>query len=104
MNVGPSIAGPHFATVMDQTPHNFRLGSWEPYFHFGSDVGSGTMGLKIVAGYGVVTLHESPGITLIEGDGFADHTLWFRGTVSDINTALDGMTFAPLDGYQVPRT
>ncbi|GAB5442642.1 MAG: hypothetical protein Fues2KO_29910 [Fuerstiella sp.] len=37
----------------------------------------------------------APPLTFIVGDGTADTTMTFRGTVADINSALDGMTFSP---------
>lgn len=37
----------------------------------------------------------APPLTFTVGDGTADTTMTFRGTVADINSALDGMTFSP---------
>ena len=33
------------------------------------------------------------------GDGSADSTMTFTGTIADINTALDGLTYTPSGGY-----
>ena len=41
-----------------------------------------------------MTLNGSTGLSFSAGDGTADATMTFTGTVSDINTALNGMTYS----------
>ncbi|MEO1981222.1 MAG: DUF2341 domain-containing protein, partial [Fuerstiella sp.] len=48
---------------------------------------------------GVVTLSGTMGLTLTAGDGTADASMTFTGTLADINTALDGLNFDPTPGY-----
>ncbi|MFH0959002.1 MAG: tandem-95 repeat protein, partial [Pseudomonadota bacterium] len=59
--------------------------------------GTGTVVLKIVADYGSVTLGQTYGLSLIEGDGVNDGRILVRGSINNINAALDGMTYYPLD-------
>src|SRR5262249_22197170 len=53
---------------------------------------------------GTLTLNGTTGLNFSTGDGTADGTLVFTGTVSDVNTALDGMIFTPTQDYNGPAT
>jgi hypothetical protein len=44
-------------------------------------------------------LAETDGLTFEDGASDGDSTLSFTGTVSDLNTALDGLTYTPNDGF-----
>jgi hypothetical protein len=47
---------------------------------------------------GLLSLAQTTGLTFTFGDGTADSSLEFTGTVADINAALDGLTFTPTSG------
>ena len=49
---------------------------------------------------GKLSLSGTSGLTFHTGDGTADATMTFAGTVTDINSALNGMAFAPTSGYR----
>ena len=54
----------------------------------------GILEVTLDATNGVLTLGGTTGITFAVGsDGFADATMTFSGTVTDINAALNGLTF-----------
>ena len=44
---------------------------------------------------GTITLDGASGLTFTSGDGTADPTVTFQGTIANINAALDGMSFTP---------
>ena len=44
---------------------------------------------------GTLGLSQTTGLTFTAGDGAGDPNMTFRGSVADINAALDGMTFTP---------
>jgi hypothetical protein len=48
---------------------------------------------------GKLTLAGTAGLTFQVGDGRDDRTMTFRGTIAAINTALDGLEYAPDKGY-----
>ncbi len=48
---------------------------------------------------GTLTLSGTTGLTFVTGDGITDSTMTFRGTVSDINTALNGLIYTPTSNY-----
>jgi ELWxxDGT repeat protein/VCBS repeat-containing protein len=47
---------------------------------------------------GLLSLAQTTGLTFTFGDGTADSSLEFLGTVADINAALDGLTYTPTSG------
>ena len=50
--------------------------------------------LTLTAPNGTLTLSGTSGLSFIAGDGTADGTMTFTGTIADINAALAGMSFA----------
>src|SRR5207248_2285336 len=59
------------------------------------DAASGAMRVTLTASNGVVTLAGLTGLTFSVGDGTADATMTFTGTVTDVNAALNGLSFVP---------
>ncbi|TKB90336.1 MAG: tandem-95 repeat protein [Nitrospira sp.] len=53
---------------------------------------------------GTLTLNGITGLTFTTGDGTTDATMTFRGTVANINTALNGLTYAPTSDYNGSAT
>ena len=49
--------------------------------------------------HGSLTLAETAGLTFIAGDGLNDRSMIFRGTITAVNAALDGLSYAPDRGY-----
>jgi hypothetical protein len=49
--------------------------------------------------HGKLTLAGTAGLTFLVGDGKADGTMTFRGTIAAINAALNGLTYAPDRGF-----
>ncbi|MHC4875658.1 MAG: Ig-like domain-containing protein [Planctomycetota bacterium] len=75
------------------------------------DAAGGVVQVTLTATNGVLTLSD-PGLVDFafapdgegapQGDGTADGTMTFRGTIGDINNALDGMIFRPLLNFAGP--
>ena len=65
------------------------------------DAGTGLLKVTLTATHGTMTLSGVTGLTFDPGlgDGTADATMTFSGTLTDINNALDGMTFSHDAGY-----
>src|SRR5262249_30544944 len=51
---------------------------------------------------GTLTLASTTGLTFTRGTGTNDATLTFRGTPSDINAALDGLSLTPTLNFNGP--
>ncbi|MFO0796528.1 MAG: tandem-95 repeat protein [Gemmataceae bacterium] len=59
------------------------------------DLGAAPVQVTVAAGNGVLTLSTLAGLSFTAGDGTADATMTFRGTLAAINAALDGLRYAP---------
>ncbi len=63
------------------------------------DAGSNTVEVTLSASNGLLTLSGTTGLSFSTGDGTADSSMTFSGSISDINNALNGLTFSPTAGY-----
>ncbi|TLY21832.1 MAG: hypothetical protein E6K66_08630, partial [Nitrospirae bacterium] len=63
------------------------------------DAGGSSVQVTLTGTNGTVTLAGTGGLTFSVGDGTADATMTFTGTVANINTALAGMNFAPIANF-----
>ena len=63
------------------------------------DAGGGDMAVTLNATNGVLTLSGIAGLTFTTGDGTADASMVFTGTIANINAALEGMTFDPIPDF-----
>jgi hypothetical protein len=68
------------------------------------DVAGGTMSVTLSSTNGTLSLSQLTGLLFSIGDGTGDATMTFTGTLTDINAALDGMTFSPALNYNGPAT
>ena len=53
----------------------------------------------LTATNGTLTLNGTTGLTFTSGTGTGDTTMTFTGTITDINNALDGLSFQPTANY-----
>jgi hypothetical protein len=60
-----------------------------------ADAGGKPVQLTLTATHGGLSLSGTTGLTFTAGDGSADATMTFHGTLADVNAALEGMSFAP---------
>jgi hypothetical protein len=58
-----------------------------------------TLEVTLEATHGTITLSGTTNLTFSVGDGTGDATMTFRGTIDDINAALDGLQFIPETDY-----
>lgn len=93
-NVAPVITAPANAA--------FVLSSGSPTANFsggnlisvGDDSGLYPVSVTLSVTSGDLTLSGTTGLTFTTGTGTGDASMTFTGLIADINTALDGMTFA----------
>jgi uncharacterized repeat protein (TIGR01451 family) len=64
-----------------------------------ADAGSNAVKVTLTATNGTLTLSGTSGLSFSAGDGTADATMTFTGTVANVNAALDGMSFNPTANY-----
>jgi VCBS repeat-containing protein len=63
------------------------------------DAGSSAVQVQLTGTSGTLTLSGTSGLSFTVGDGTADATMTFTGTISAINTALNGLTFSPSNQF-----
>jgi len=63
------------------------------------DAGNNEVEVTLTASNGTLTLSGITGLTFTTGDGNSDTTMTFRGLITAINTALDGLIFTPTASY-----
>src|SRR5262249_45183857 len=63
------------------------------------DAGSASVQVTLTATNGALTLSGTSGLTFSAGDGTSDATMTFTGTLANINTALNGLTFTPTANF-----
>ncbi|MEX2138898.1 MAG: tandem-95 repeat protein [Pirellulales bacterium] len=63
------------------------------------DAGAGPVEVTLTASNGTITLAGVSGLTFTSGDGASDAAMTFTGTITDINAALDGLSFSPMLNY-----
>ncbi len=64
-----------------------------------ADALSNSLQVTLTGTNGAITLSGVNGLTFAAGDGTANATMTFSGTISAINTALNGLSFAPTANF-----
>jgi regulation of enolase protein 1 (concanavalin A-like superfamily) len=97
-----SVPGPQ------QTPKNtnrvFSAANSNPISIGDVDAGSATVRVQLTATSGTVTLPVLTSLSFTVGDGTADATMTFSGTIANINLALVGATFIPTNNFSGAAT
>ncbi|MBH3339813.1 DUF4347 domain-containing protein [Pseudomonas mendocina] len=68
------------------------------------DAGSNNVRVTLTASNGLLALGSTTGLSFLVGSGNGDGTMTFTGSISDINSALNGMVFSPTSGYNGPAS
>ncbi|MFO0904297.1 MAG: tandem-95 repeat protein [Pirellulales bacterium] len=94
---GASVFGT--ATTNDEEPVTFNATNSNRLTISDVDAGSGLMRVSLTGNNGVVTLPTRTGLTFTVGDGTADPTMTFTGTLVDVNAAMNNLAFRPSDYF-----
>ena len=98
VNDAPVNNVPTAQTVAESTGLTFSAANTNP-LSVTDDAGVNPIQVQLVATNGTLTLSSISGLTFSVGDGTADVTMTFTGTLADINAALNGMVFTPTAGF-----
>ncbi len=90
-----SVPGPQ--TTNEDTPLVFNAGGGNLISI--SDVDAGTVEVTLAGTNGRITLSGTAGLSFSAGDGTADASMTFTGTIAKINAALDGLTVDPAPDF-----
>src|SRR6185436_18604971 len=99
VNDGPVNTVPGAQTTLTNTAKVFSSGNGNQISVADVDAGSNPVKITLTATSGTLTLSTTAGLSFITGDGTADATMMFTGTLTAVNTALNGMSFNPTTGF-----
>ena len=88
-----------FVQTNQQTPRLFSTATSSSISVLDVDAGTDPIRLTLTATQGTLTLTSTTGLTFVTGDGVDDDTMTFTGTMLNINTCLQGLTFKPNNGF-----
>ncbi|MFO0868130.1 MAG: DUF4347 domain-containing protein [Pirellulales bacterium] len=99
VNDPPAISGPTLQTISNNV--SLTLGSATGNALVVSDVDAAASPVRVTltASQGTLSLATTANLSFTAGDGTADATMTFSGTVTAVNAALDGLQFLPATGY-----
>jgi hypothetical protein len=92
-NDAPINSVPGTQSVNEEATLTFSTGTGNAISISDVDVGSGNEIVTLSVAGGALTLNGTAGLVFTTGDGSADSTMTFSGTVAAINTALNGLTY-----------
>jgi uncharacterized delta-60 repeat protein len=101
-NDAPTNTVPATQTTNEDTPRVFSSGSGNQVSISDPDAGTNPVRVTLTATQGTVTLSGISGLDFSgggTGDGTDDAVMSFTGTLANINTALNGMTFKPAANF-----
>ncbi|MFT3858605.1 MAG: Ig-like domain-containing protein [Aquabacterium sp.] len=64
-----------------------------------ADAGSSSVQVTLTVNHGTLSLNGTTGLSFTVGDGTGDATMTFTGTVANINTALNGLSYTGVAQY-----
>ncbi|NBR07197.1 MAG: hypothetical protein EBT92_15725 [Planctomycetes bacterium] len=91
VNEAPVNTVPSAQTVNEDTDLVFSLATSNAITV--ADIDATNVQVTLSVGNGVLTLSTISGLTFINGDGTADAAMVFSGSKSDVNSALNGLTY-----------
>ena len=94
VNDAPTVTFPTSVNTNVNTSYTFAGGVISV-----ADVDASTLQVTLTATNGTMSLNGTGGLTFSAGDGTADATMTFSGTKANINAALNGLVYAPTNGY-----
>ena len=92
-NDAPINSVPGTQSVIEEATLTFSTGNGNAITISDVDIGSGNATVTLSVTGGALTLNGTAGLAFSAGDGTADSTMSFSGTVGAINTALNGLTY-----------
>ncbi|BDI15142.1 hypothetical protein ANSO36C_09440 [Nostoc cf. commune SO-36] len=95
INDAPINTVPGEQTVKEDTDLTFSTTNKNAITVSDIDVNEGTGDLEVTVGVtkGALTLKQITGLTFLQGDGTIDTSMTFKGKITDINSALEGLAY-----------
>jgi hypothetical protein len=99
VNDPPVNSVPGAQSVDENSSLTFSSGNSNQISTSDVDAGSSPVKVTLSVGHGTLTLSGTSGLAFITGDGTNDASMVFTGTLSDVNTALNGLAYTPTTDY-----
>ncbi|MCK7554778.1 hypothetical protein MKQ70_07090 [Chitinophaga sedimenti] len=99
VNDAPVISAPATQHMTMNTSLTFNTGNGNQVAITDVDAGTDMMRVEIAATPALVTLSTTAGLSFSVGDGTSDASMIFTGTLTNINNALNGLTYTPTANY-----
>jgi len=99
VNDAPVNTVPGSQSTAVNTPVVFSSGNGNQISVSDLDAGTNSIQVTLSATNGTLTLNGTSGLAFTVGDGTADSTMTFTGTIANINNALNGMSFTPTAAF-----
>jgi VCBS repeat-containing protein len=99
---GPANSVPGAQSVNEDTSLVFSSAHTNAISTSDPDNASGTEQVTLSVGHGALTLSQTTGLAFLIGDGTADSTMTFTGTVANVNAALNGLSYLGDANYNGP--
>lgn len=97
-NASPLVTVPGPQTVAEDGGLTFSIGNGRQIVASDPDVGP-PLRVSLAVSHGTLTLATTTGLTFATGDGTADATMTFTGSVAQVAAALDGLRYAPAPNF-----
>jgi hypothetical protein len=97
-----TVPGPQ--STNQNTPLVFSSGNSNQISVADADAGAADIRVTLTATDGTITLATTAGLNFGAGDGTADITMTFDGTLTEVNTAMNGMNYTPNLGFSGAAT
>ncbi len=95
VNDPPVVNAPAGISVAEDTPLIFSLGLGNAIVLADPDAGAGVIELSLSASNGSLSLARTNNLVFLVGTGFNDGQILVRGTLTDLNAAIDGLVYLP---------
>ncbi len=103
-NAGPQVTAPGDMPIATNTPLVFSTANGNAIVITDLDAAGDAVDVTVSVAHGTFSLATVNAITFTQGDGTQDTTMTFRGSLADLNTALEGATFTPNAGFSGTAT
>ena len=99
VNTAPVNTVPGTQTIVQGTSQVFSAANGNAISIADADAGTNPVQVTLTAASGTITLSGLAGLTFLGGDGTADTSMTFTGTMTNINAAMNGMRFTPTASF-----
>ncbi len=99
VNDAPTLGLPGTQSFNEDIVRVFSAGNSNLITVADVDAGGSNVQLAIAAASGTITLSGTAGLSFTVGDGTADASMTFTGTIAAINTALAGLSYTPAANF-----